>query len=178
MTYSGTNPTAKQSKELLADAVAQLISTKKYTQISIKEVCEEAQVSRQTFYNLFDSKDDILRYYLEATMKTMFASLWQKQDQSPEHLISVTVRYVETNRLFLRLLVENSLQSMFLQAIQAGITELTKDETDDYSEFRKAFIAGGLTQAIIQWIYEPQNVKAAEFSEMLSEMIKILQEKL
>lgn len=178
MTYSGTNPTAKQSKELLADALAQLISTKKYTQISIKEVCEKAQVSRQTFYNLFDSKDDILRYYLEATMKTMFASLWQKQDQSPEHLISVTVRYVETNRLFLRLLVENSLQSMFLQAIQAGITELTKDETTEYSEFRKAFIAGGLTQAIIQWIYEPQNVKAAEFSEMLSEMIKILQEKL
>jgi AcrR family transcriptional regulator len=75
MTYSGTNPTAKQSKELLANALAQLLSTKKFTQISIKEICEEAQVSRQTFYNLFDSKDDILRYYLEATMKTMFAPL-------------------------------------------------------------------------------------------------------
>lgn len=29
MTYSGTNPTAKQSKELLANALAQLLSTKK-----------------------------------------------------------------------------------------------------------------------------------------------------
>ncbi|KRL39674.1 hypothetical protein FD01_GL002461 [Lacticaseibacillus manihotivorans DSM 13343 = JCM 12514] len=67
---------------------------------------------------------------------------------------------------------------MFLQAIQSGITELTKNEPTDYSEFRKAFIAGGLTQAIIQWIYEPQNVKSTEFSEMLSEMIKTLQEKL
>jgi AcrR family transcriptional regulator len=141
MTYSGTNPTAKQSKELLANALAQLLSTKKFTQISIKEICEEAQVSRQTFYNLFDSKDDILRYYLEATMKTMFAPLWQKRDQSPDHLINVTIRYVETNRFFLRLLVENSLQSMFLQAIQSGITELTKNEPTDYSEFRKAFIA-------------------------------------
>ncbi|WP_054719115.1 TetR-like C-terminal domain-containing protein [Lacticaseibacillus manihotivorans] len=111
-------------------------------------------------------------------MKTMFAPLWQKRDQSPDHLINVTIRYVETNRFFLRLLVENSLQSMFLQAIQSGITELTKNEPTDYSEFRKAFIAGGLTQAIIQWIYEPQNVKSTEFSEMLSEMIKTLQEKL
>jgi hypothetical protein len=32
MTYSGTNPTAKQSKELLANALAQLLSTKKFTQ--------------------------------------------------------------------------------------------------------------------------------------------------
>ena len=100
MTYSGTNPTAKQSKELLANALAQLLSTKKFTQISIKEICEEAQVSRQTFYNLFDSKDDILRYYLEATMKTMFTPLCQKRDQSPDHLINITIRYVETNRFF------------------------------------------------------------------------------
>lgn len=33
-------------------------------------------------------------------MKTMFAPLWQKRDQSPDHLINVTIRYVETNRFF------------------------------------------------------------------------------
>lgn len=178
MTYSGTNPTAKQSKELLANALAQLLQSKKFTQISIKEICETAQTSRQTFYNLFDNKDDILRYYLEATLKTMFAPLWQRADHSPDHLINTIVRYVTVNRVFLRLLVENSLQALFFDAIQTGITALTADESISYPEYRKAFIAGGMTQAIIQWIYDPQNVNADEFAAMLAEMIKTLQEKL
>lgn len=45
MTYSGTNPTAKQSKELLANVLAQLLSTKKFTQISIKEISQIARTS-------------------------------------------------------------------------------------------------------------------------------------
>ncbi|VDG22717.1 TetR/AcrR family transcriptional regulator [Lactiplantibacillus mudanjiangensis] len=178
MTYSGTNPTVRQSKERLADAMAYLLLEDSYTQITISKICKRAATSRQTFYNLFDSKDDLLKYYLEATMKTMFAPLWRQKDQSPDHLIEMIVSYVDLNRTFLCLLVENSLQAVLQEAIQIGIAELTASESITYAKYRTAFVAGGMTQTIIEWLTQPNSESASEIASVLAEMINTLHQRL
>ena len=54
-----------KSAKKLSNALFLLIDQMPYTSISINKLCAESQVSRKTFYNLFDTVDDIFYYLLE-----------------------------------------------------------------------------------------------------------------
>ena len=57
--YSGTNPTALQSQRWIADSLTGLMLEKSYARITIQDICKRADLSRQTFYNFFNSKESI-----------------------------------------------------------------------------------------------------------------------
>ena len=62
--YTGTNKTALGSQQKLADALQRIMAKKPYHSISVSEICREAEVSRQTYYTLFNSKESIISYIL------------------------------------------------------------------------------------------------------------------
>ena len=63
--YCGTNKTALQSQRQIAAAMMALIQEKPYAQISISELCKTAGISRQTFYSLFTSRDNVMVFTLQ-----------------------------------------------------------------------------------------------------------------
>ncbi|MED9903017.1 MAG: TetR/AcrR family transcriptional regulator [Lachnospiraceae bacterium] len=58
--YCGTNKIALSSQKQIMDALLSLLSEKNYAEISVSELCRKAQVSRQTFYSLYESKENII----------------------------------------------------------------------------------------------------------------------
>ena len=64
--YCGTNKTALASQRQLADAMMRLIAQKPYAQISVSELCKAAGISRQTFYTLFTSRENVVVFTLRA----------------------------------------------------------------------------------------------------------------
>ena len=62
--YNGTNRTAQKSQENIVRALVGLLKNEPYSSISISAICKEAGVSRQTFYSLFESKENIILYEL------------------------------------------------------------------------------------------------------------------
>ncbi len=50
----------KMTIQLLTDALFKLMQQKKFEEISVKEICKEAQVNRSTFYNRFEDKHQLL----------------------------------------------------------------------------------------------------------------------
>ena len=62
--YTGTNPSALRSKQWLHDALLQILEKKQYSQISVKDICLQADLSRQTFYKIYKSKDEIMEHIL------------------------------------------------------------------------------------------------------------------
>lgn len=64
--YTGNNPTALQSKNMITEALLNLLKDKKFNKISIKELCEKALVSRQTFYFLFETKEQVIESYFDS----------------------------------------------------------------------------------------------------------------
>ncbi|MBQ7688425.1 MAG: TetR/AcrR family transcriptional regulator [Clostridia bacterium] len=63
--YAGDNKTALYSQQLLADAMLTLLREKSYSEISVSDLCKAAGVSRQTFYSLFGSKDNVILFTLQ-----------------------------------------------------------------------------------------------------------------
>ncbi len=62
--YQGCNKTALCSQKNIAEGFYELLKEKEYTKITISEICKKSGVSRQTFYSLFSSKENIVAFIL------------------------------------------------------------------------------------------------------------------
>ena len=65
MHIKSENLQALQSQQMITDALISLMKAYPYNDITITQICQEAQVVRQTFYRNFESKIDILEVYLD-----------------------------------------------------------------------------------------------------------------
>lgn len=66
--YKGNNPSAKRSQEWISQSLVSLMLKKPLEQITVKEIMANSELARQTFYQVFDSIEDVLEYYMD----TMF----------------------------------------------------------------------------------------------------------
>ena len=64
--YCGNNKTALQSQRQIANAMMGLLGQKPFAQITVSEVCKVAGISRQTFYTLFTSRENVMVFTLQA----------------------------------------------------------------------------------------------------------------
>ncbi len=62
--YRGCNKTALSSQNTIAEGFYRLLREKEYSKISVSEICKNSGVSRQTFYSLFSSKENIVAFLL------------------------------------------------------------------------------------------------------------------
>ena len=62
--YSGNNKTALASQRQIANALLRLLDEQPYGTISVSTICKQADVSRQTFYSLFQSKENVITFAL------------------------------------------------------------------------------------------------------------------
>ena len=56
---------SKETKAKIFRAAKHILQKQGYEQLSIKNICEEAGVSKGSFYLHFKTKDDLLSYYIE-----------------------------------------------------------------------------------------------------------------
>ena len=63
--YKGSNKSALLSQKLISEALLRLLETMPFNDISVSDLCREAQVSRQTFYSLFGKKESVIAYVLK-----------------------------------------------------------------------------------------------------------------
>ena len=66
MALSKQQQKSNATKAKIFDAARQILKRDGYERLSIKNICEEAGVSNGSFYHHFNTKDDLLSYYIEA----------------------------------------------------------------------------------------------------------------
>ena len=164
--YSGTNKTALRSQQSLSDALQRLMAVKPYQSISVSELCREADVSRQTYYTLFKTKENIIYYTLNKKCpyepEENEDSLWQ---------ICHSYRYyLEEHADVLCVLVENDLMDLLYDEFYNGLMgceHFMQEQTEEYRSFVADFIAGGYTSIARSYV----RTGAQTTSEMLDQMI-------
>lgn len=55
----------KRAREYITEALLQLMNKKNYENITITDIAERAGVTRITFYRNFNTKDDIVKQYVQ-----------------------------------------------------------------------------------------------------------------
>ena len=67
--------TGNKIKRLITDAAVRCFRERGYDEVSVNDICREAGVARSSFYRVFSSKMDTIRYLLEHTDTNSIVSI-------------------------------------------------------------------------------------------------------
>ena len=151
----------------ITDALLELLHDKKIQEISIGEITEKAQVSRNSFYRNFTSKEDILRKRIRG-----YLAEWKKEaeaadNKDPKHLYALLFYRAEYHKEF------------FLTLKNAGLLYLLQDEffmafgpsddDNDIAAYSKAFFTYSTFGFLETWIRRGMKESAAEMEALLTD---------
>ena len=164
--YTGTNKTALGSQQKLADALQRIMAKKPYHSISVSEICREAEVSRQTYYTLFNSKESIISYILNKK-----CPYEPEENEDMMRQICRSYRYyLEEHADVLCVLVENDLIDLLYDEFYNGLMacdHFLAEQSEEYRSYVSDFVAGGYTSIARSYV----RTGAKTTSEMLDRMI-------
>ncbi|MBP3852809.1 MAG: TetR/AcrR family transcriptional regulator, partial [Erysipelotrichaceae bacterium] len=70
----------KRTRQSIFDAFTHLLETKNYSQITVQEIIDEANIGRSTFYSHFETKDELLKSICAEIFDHVFAEDLKKED--------------------------------------------------------------------------------------------------
>lgn len=148
----------------ITEALLALLEDKAIGDISISELCGRAGVGRASFYRNFNSKEEILRTYINQLFNG-WKSDWEKNNSLPLSTgIGMIFGHFEQHRAFYHLLNERRLIYL-LKDVILDIMEL-KPDLPKGEAYAKAFAAYTLYGWIEVWFQRGMQESAEEMKQL------------
>ena len=176
--YCGTNKTALQSQRQIADAMMALLGKKPFAQITVSELCKAAGISRQTFYTLFTSRENVMVFTLQAKYCD------SPELSGPAHascrgemlrwLCRSYSEYMLRNQGLIKLLVDNHIDYLlydsFFEAMDSCDCFLPKADACTRS-YAASFYAGGFACVARRYAQEGCASSASQLEALLMTLL-------
>ena len=160
------------TKRMLKDALIGMLKEKDIYHISIRELCERADINRTTFYKYYGSQFDLLAD-MEKDILDFTAKAVQYNETDPEKIIYTVCCYAEENIEFIRLIINNNVDPSFAHKLFA--MEVIKDSAlknyTDRSDAELEYIYNFLTYGAFRMVYVCLNKEEREPPEVFSRLI-------
>ncbi len=171
--YCGKNKVAIASQHQIAEALMHLIEEKPYQEITISELCKTAGISRQTFYSLFTSRDNVVIYTLQEN--------YCYDPQEPpascselRHLCQGYGEYISRNRAFLRMLVDNHIEHLLYDSIAGSLESCScflPGRPSTRRQFAADYLAGGITGVVKRYALSGCETTQDDLEELLYDLL-------
>ena len=176
--YCGTNKTALQSQKQTAASMMSLLEKKQFSQITISELCKTAGISRQTFYSLFTSKEDVIQFalraqYCEAPDISVPAHTAGK-DALLRQLCGSYSRFIWRNRSLIKILVDNQIDYLLYDTFfnaMACCGAFLEEAGSSMRRFAASFYAGGFACAARHFAEEGCLTGPEDLTEILMTLL-------
>lgn len=163
---NGKQRQAAQSCLWIWEALVKLLQEQDYQTIKVADICQEAGLSRRTFYRYFDHKDDLIDYYCHNKTQDYITEC-QKIDMVHTPFEEIWQRFFEfwwQERDIVRLLIEQQLfYRVSLQMTQqlSGVYTMFDapwhlTENQEEIDYIMSFSIGGLFNVLNKWLVKAQ----------------------
>lgn len=166
------NQKSQNSITKINQALCLKLSQKEHKNITIKEICEEANINRCTFYAHFDSIEDALYKLCENHIIKIYNIFLNTNipyaSRIEQSLIVMKNNYDFFNYLFSNV---NNLESRIMEMLENSITELEDQLSTETSKMCLSFIICGLI-GLGKTYFKDQKENNTHIS--LKELVKII----
>lgn len=181
-----------RTNQMLCDAFIELLSKKKFEDITVNELCEKALIRRATFYTHFLDKYDFFAYFVRHT-KNIFVSTYplaQSGGGMKEfslHMFRQIVHFLSEHMAMVQNAMSSNAFSILLDLLGEEIRvsfldELSKIQESTHSqsllsseilpEVAAAYYSGGIIQILRYWLTTrgavSEDVLVEQYSALLS----------
>ena len=174
LTEKNVDRRVRVTKMILRDSLIELMKEKPLHEISIKAICEKADINRSTFYHHYGSQYDLF----DDIVKEISGNIWKiinisrlKKDKFIKMLTEI-LTYCENNReLFIVLLGANgnfNIGETLAKEINRFLDRESKDEIYAYCT---QFFSAGITSVLWTWLNKSERESARDIAMMLNAII-------
>ena len=160
----------RMTKMLLKNALIDIMKNKSIHMVSIKEICEEADVNRSTFYRHYDTQYDLYDEIIEDIASDIGAIY--KNDYTTVDFLTKVLEYMESKReTILVILSDNGKVSLGEAFVLFTGRFIDHNNTSELVTYVLEFIAAGLTSIIWSWLNKENRRPASDVARMLHNLM-------
>ena len=153
------NQRVRLSKQLLKDSLTRLLHEKSIHNISVREICGNAQINRTTFYKYYGSQYELLECIENELLTEIDGRLDSSDNDNFYSRLEKVLTYAMDSIELCRLLFNNNVDSEFpgklfsLPRVQEMLSQqLTGGYSEDEVKYISCFIVNGGFGIMRQWI--------------------------
>ena len=152
------------SKKYIADALILLMKKKDYNKITNKEITDKAGLSHITIYRNFNSKDEILKYYVDEITNEFIRRKQVNYDPNhfKEYLIVLFTHLKEKEDIGILLYKANCIHYIKDEFDKIFYSK-AKSKKEQYNYY---FISGGLYNIYYNWLVNGCKESPKEIADM------------
>lgn len=171
------------TKEMFAEHLYQLLTVKSFEKIQVKDLCEAAQASRQTFYYHFRDKYDLIAWIFLQDYQSVFS---HPDTNDYEANLTRVMEVIYAKRSFYKQVFTEHSQNSISSYIQQFDVDLGVKVVKSYYDLAEVtgeqlylikYHSYGTIQMTIEWLLQKTHMTAAEFASLqLTSMPAFLRE--
>ena len=170
------NQRTRLSKKMFQNAVLELLEEKGgIEKISVRELCQRAQLNRSTFYAHYAEPREVLTQAQEEILNETAAHIRRIGEQKPgggKEYLSLFLRYIrENDRVFRVLLVtaaDPAFKNRFIRLSMMNLFEHMQLTVDNgRQQYIYSYLLSGSFGVITQWIRSDYAAAVPELAELL-----------
>ncbi len=154
----------ERSKKYISEAMLQLLTKKKYDEITINDIVEKAGVSRMTFYRQFYDKKEVIKYILDNRTDNFISKFQPKKYSIKDNILYSTKLLVEGKGLA-KILIDADLFSL----VEEEFSRVIVKEKNYYN----SFLVGGLANIYYYYVSEDREETAEELATIITRELNI-----
>ncbi|MDR0504159.1 MAG: TetR/AcrR family transcriptional regulator [Treponema sp.] len=169
----------RYSKMVLRDSLMELMKTKSILSISIKDICQLADVSRSTFYAHYKDQYDLLRQVEEETLDYFEDMLNKYRDihskKETTKMVEEMLTYIANNRNSIQVLLSENGDIGFQKKMFQHFTNHNqikrylseKRQEDEARAFYSVFLVHGAIGLVQHWLKNDPSMPVPTLAKML-----------
>jgi AcrR family transcriptional regulator len=166
----------KYTKDVLKKTLIQLMAENHISKISIKKICEIADINRSTFYAHYHDQYDLLRQIEQETVQNIHEFIFKEASRQVtlREMFCLALEYAAQNAEVFRVLLNERSDSAFKKEIIRLVKELALVETrldlktnSRSVEYIQLFSITGSLSVIDKWLEDGMVESIDELADML-----------
>lgn len=181
MTSKKIDRRKKYTRMVLKDSLLQLLKEKQFSAITVKEICEAADINRSTFYAHYADQYELLEKIEEEMIDDLNLYLSSYNFKEKNEMLLMTekiIEYFSTKKDEVQILLNTNGNSSFqlkvMKVAQRYIIKQWKEFEridDELSEFLSLFIVSGSVQVMKLWLNEGMEKSPKEMAIFINNLI-------
>ena len=170
------NQRVRLTKRLLKEAYVSLMKRNPVSKITVKALCEEAELNRSTFYLHYSEPNDVLKDIENEIIENLsdrFSRISGKENDNRKEVTGPLLRYVKENgELFKVMLLKNDdthfRNKLVKFAKQETIAKISPRVPMQFDKMVYEYIVGGSMEILSSWVISDFAYSEEEIDQFLN----------
>ena len=167
------NRRTKMTKMLFRTALTELMQEKSFSKITVKDICERADLNRTTFYKHYNDQEEILKEIESDLIEKSIAYMKNvSREEGTVAMIEAYLHYVKENAVLFKIMFSGVGNDNRMLSYTSNVLKQLRSNLPDYGTPKQehyilSFIMNGSFRVILTWIDSDFDIPASELARLI-----------